>query len=269
MSTIGFIGGGNMAQALIKGLRGAGLYKAGDILVSDIRPQRLEYLKQQYDITTVENNSDIARRADIVVLAVKPQNIDEALEQIKDSIRTETLIISIAAGVRISKITKLLGKVAVVRVMPNTPALIGEGASALFANEQAASRLAQTEKIFAAVGQVVVIDDEDLMDTVTAVSGSGPAYFFLLTEEMIKAAQGLGLSEKIAKKIVLQTFKGAALLAEQADKNGETVQQLREKVTSPGGTTEAALKVFAESEFGSLVSAAIKQARNRGKLLSK
>ncbi len=152
--------------------------------------------------------------------------------------------------------------------MPNTPALIGEGASALFANDKAKPMIERAKVIFSAVGETVIIEDEDLMDAVTAVSGSGPAYYFLLTEEMIKAAVDLGLSEDVAKNLVLQTAKGAALLAASADAQGENPAKLRQKVTSPGGTTEAALKVFAEGRFGPLVGSAIKKARDRGRELS-
>jgi pyrroline-5-carboxylate reductase len=177
-------------------------------------------------------------------------------------------VISIAAGVKVEKITGSLDDVAVVRVMPNTPALLGEGASALFANNKAKSRLEEALKIFSAVGKAVVVDDEGLIDAVTAVSGSGPAYYFLLMEEMTKAGIELGLPEEVSKDLVLQTAKGAALLATERDKEGESPAELRRKVTSPGGTTEAALKVFAEGDFGPLVQAALKRACERSKELS-
>jgi len=162
----------------------------------------------------------------------------------------------------------VLGDVAVVRVMPNTPALIGEGASALFANDKAKPMLDEAKTIFSSVGKAVVVDDEDLIDAVTAVSGSGPAYYFLLTEEMIKAACELGLPREVAKNLVLQTAKGAALLATEADKKGESPAELRRKVTSPGGTTEAALKVFTASNFSQLITDALTAARDRSRELS-
>jgi pyrroline-5-carboxylate reductase len=152
--------------------------------------------------------------------------------------------------------------------MPNTPALISEGASALFANDKAKPMLAQAMAIFSSVGKTVIVEDEDLIDAVTAVSGSGPAYYFLLMEEMIKAAVELGLPEPVAKDLVLQTAYGAGLLAIEADKNNETPAELRRKVTSPGGTTEAAIKVFVEGNFGLLVQAALKRACERSKELS-
>ena len=269
METIGFVGGGNMAEALIKGIITARLYKPENIFVSDIRPERLNFLAKEYHVQPVDKNANLAAKVDILVLSVKPQNMTEALESVKDAIKQEMLVISIAAGIRTAKIAAALGDMAIVRVMPNTPALIGEGASALFANDKAKPMLQKAKSIFSAVGKAVVVDDEDLIDTVTAVSGSGPAYYFLLMEEMIKAASQLGLSEDIAKDLVLQTAKGAGLLAVEADKKGESPAELRKKVTSPGGTTEAAVAVFAQGKFGPLIAAAIKKAHDRSQQLSK
>ena len=269
MSTIGFIGGGNMAEALIKGIVAAGIYAPENVLVSDIRAERLEYLTDKYGVTAAASNSELAAKVDILVLSVKPQKMTEVLEDLKGAIVAGTLVVSIAAGIKAANITAVLGEMAIIRVMPNTPALIGEGASALFANESAKPQLEKTLKIFSSVGRAVVVDDEDLIDAVTAVSGSGPAYFFLLMEEMVKAAVELGLSESVAKDLVLQTAKGAGLLAAEADKNGESPAELRRKVTSPGGTTEAAIKVFTEGKISDLVSAAMTRARDRGRELSK
>ncbi|MFZ0033814.1 MAG: pyrroline-5-carboxylate reductase [Sedimentisphaerales bacterium] len=278
MSIIGFIGSGNMAEALIKGIiaarRGAtasqraALYKPTNIFISDVRQERLKHLAMKYKVKPASGNSELASRADIVVLSVKPQNMTEVLESIKDAISGKKLVISIAAGVKTSRIADVLGNVAIIRAMPNTPALIGEGASALFANKKAKPMLKKAKAIFSAVGQAVVVDNEGLIDAVTAVSGSGPAYYFLLMEEMIKAAGKLGLPDDVAKDLVLQTAKGAALLAVEADGRGESPAQLRQKVTSPGGTTEAALKVLAKSKFGPLIETAIKKARDRSRELS-
>ena len=146
--------------------------------------------------------------------------------------------------------------------------MIGEGASALYANERAKSLLEQAVSIFSSVGKAVVVDNEDLIDAVTAVSGSGPAYYFLLMEEMIKAGVELGLPEDVAKDLVLQTAKGAGLLAVEADKNGESPAELRRKVTSPGGTTEAALKTLAANEYSRLITDALTAACDRSKELS-
>ncbi|MHC4124292.1 MAG: pyrroline-5-carboxylate reductase [Planctomycetota bacterium] len=265
METIGFIGSGNMAEALIKGIIEAKIYRPANIYISDIRGERLGELAEKYGVTTIKRNSELAEKVDVLVLSVKPQNIDEVLEEIKASVKDEMLIISIAAGIRVSNISGILGDKAIVRVIPNTPALICEGASALYANERAKGKKEQAKLIFDSVGEVVLVDDEGLIDAVTAVSGSGPAYYFLMIEEMIKAAVELGIEEEAAKKLVLQTAKGAVLLAAGA----ESPAELRRKVTSPGGTTEAAIKVLVEEDFGGLISKAIKRACQRSKELSK
>jgi pyrroline-5-carboxylate reductase len=268
VETIGFLGSGNMAEAFIKGITGAQVWRPEDTFVSDVRPERLSYLKERYKIMTVESNEELAHKADIIILSVKPQQINEAMESIKEHLREESQIISIVAGVRIQRISDLLGDRPILRIMPNTPLLIGQGAIAIFANEKGQDLAVKAEAILACVGKVFMVENEDLIDVVTAVSGSGPAYYFLLMEEMIKAGIALGLDEGTAKGLVLQTAKGAALLAENADNEGESAGQLRKKVTSPGGTTEAALKTFAQGEFGKLVSEAIKKACQRSKELS-
>jgi pyrroline-5-carboxylate reductase len=268
MDMIGFIGGGNMAEALIKGIISAKLYPPENIITSDINPRRLEFLQSQYKIRTAADNAELARCVDTLVLSVKPQSMAGVLDNIKDSVDPDTLVISIAAGIKTKMLESALHNVGIIRVMPNTPALIGQGASALYAADRAKPMLRMAQRIFEAVGIVVFVDEEDLIDAVTAVSGSGPAYYFLLMEEMINAATELGLPHETAKKLVLQTAKGAALLAVKSDEQGETPEQLRKKVTSPGGTTEAALKQFSDGNFGQLVNAAIKRARDRSMELS-
>jgi pyrroline-5-carboxylate reductase len=268
MDKIGFLGGGNMAEALIRGITTAKVYSAENIFVSDVRPERLEYVVKEYHVQPAYTNASLAAEVDTLVLSVKPQSMSEALESVKEVFKPQTLVISIAAGVKVAKISAALGEAAIVRVMPNTPALIGEGASAVYANEKARPMLGKAEQIFSAVGKAVVVDDEDLIDAVTAVSGSGPAYYFLLMEEMIKAAGELGLAEEVAKELVLQTAKGAVLLAVEADERSEPPAELRRKVTSPGGTTEAALKVFAEGNLGPTIAAGIRRARDRSRELS-
>jgi pyrroline-5-carboxylate reductase len=268
VETIGFIGAGNMAEALIKGVINAKLYSPENIFISDIKDERLKFLSDEYSVAACEGNGELAAKVQTVVLSIKPQNMTDALESIKDSIDGEKLVISIAAGIKIGDIAAVLGDIAIVRVMPNTPALIGEGAGALFANERAKPLLKKAVDIFSAVGKAVVVDDEDSIDAVTALSGSGPAYYFLLMEEMIKTGIRLGLPDDIAKDLVLQTAKGAGLLAVEADKNGESPSVLRRKVTSPGGTTEAALEVFKEGRISELISAAINRAYERSRELS-
>jgi pyrroline-5-carboxylate reductase len=268
MEKIGFIGSGNMAEALIKGMIGGGTFKASDIYVSDVRAERLDFLADEYGVRKAAGNKELASEVDILILSIKPQKMAEALESIKGAVKKGALVISIVAGVRVGKIAAALGDRPIVRVMPNTPALIGEGASVLFANEKAKPRVSEALAIFSAVGKAIVVGDEGLIDAATAVSGSGPAYYFLLMEEMIKAGCELGLPEQVAKELVLQTAKGAALLAAERDEAGESPVELRRKVTSPGGTTEAAMKVFAEGNFSALIRAGIKRARDRSAELS-
>lgn len=268
MDTIGFVGSGNMAEAMINGVLKANVYRPGKVLVSDIQPERLRYLREHYGVRTAEDNAELASKADILVLSVKPQNMSEALQSVKGVIKPEALVISIAAGIKTINIAAVLGDVAIVRVMPNMPAWVDEGASVLFANEKAKTRVEIARLIFLSVGEAIVIEDEDLLDAITAVSGTGPAYFFLLMEEMIRTGIELGLPEDVARDLVLQTGKGATLLAEKTAEEGESPAQLVKRVATPGGTTEAALKVFAANNFSRLITDALTAACNRSKELS-
>lgn len=268
MNTIGFIGSGNMAEAIIKGIISANLFSPAQVIVSDINKERLACMQTLYGMKVAENNCNLVENSDIVVLSVKPQTMANALADMKGTVYKNKLFISIAAGITTAFLAKNLGDAAIVRVMPNTPALVGEGASALYANENAKSRLDEAKSIFDAIGKAVIVENEGLIDVVTAVSGSGPAYYFLLMEEMIKAAVKLGLEEKVAKDLVLQTAKGSAILAIEADKDNQSPATLRKKVTSPGGTTQAALETFEAGAFGNLVEAALKSACDRSKELS-
>ncbi|MBC8378524.1 MAG: pyrroline-5-carboxylate reductase [Planctomycetes bacterium] len=268
MKTIGFIGGGNMAQALLEGVVKAGLFKAGNIWVSDVRQERLDALKAQYGIRTTTDNVELTKQADIVILSVKPQVMSDVLMSIANTLKPDVLVVSIAAGITTASICAELGEVQVIRVMPNTPALVAAGASGLYNATATEENLKAALDICSSVGKAIVVKNEDLVDVVTAVSGSGPAYFFLLMEEMIKAGIELGLTEVDAKTLVLQTAKGAALLAEAAQANGEGPAILRQKVTSPGGTTEAALKIFSEKGISEMILQALTAARDRGQQLS-
>lgn len=264
--TIAFIGAGNMAEALIRGLLSSKTARPGQIIATDVRPERLEQLHRAYAIHTSADNAKAAAKADIIVLAVKPQQMDAALKDLKSEISNLKLVVSIAAGVPTARIERELGgEPRVVRTMPNTPALVGAGAAALcrgrFATE---ADLATAEQILSAVG-IVVRTDEEHLDAVTALSGSGPAYIFFMTEAMIAAGVEAGLSEEVAKRLAVQTVFGAGkLLAE----SGELPQELRRKVTSPGGTTEAALKVKMERGFAKIVAEAIHAAARRSRELS-
>jgi len=265
---IGFIGSGNMAEALINGVLKASVYRPGTVYVSDVRLERLEYLREHYGVRTAADNRELAGEVDVLVLSVKPQNMKEALESIKNSINDHVLVITIAAGIKTSLISSILGDVAIVRVMPNMPAWVDEAASALCPNEKAKAKVEKARLIFLSVGEAIVLDDEDLLDTVTAVSGSGPAYFFLLMQEMIKAGIELGLTDDDARQLVLQTAKGAALLAEKAAADGDMPDQLAARVATPGGTTEAAFNVFLDRGFSETVSTALRRATERSRELS-
>lgn len=268
MNTIGFIGGGNMAQALIEGVLKAGLFAPASVWVSDVRTERLAELLEKYGIQTSEDNAQVVRQARIVILSVKPQTMGQVLEGVAGKFQPGALVISIAAGIPTSFIRQKLGDVQVIRVMPNTPALVGQGASGLYAANASKEAADEAVKIFASVGKAVRVDSEDLINAVTAVSGSGPAYFFMLMEEMIRAGVQLGLDEKTACELVLQTARGAALLAEAAAATGEGPADLRKKVTSPNGTTEAAIKSFKARGFDPMVLEALTAARNRGRELA-
>ena len=257
-----------MAQALIEGVLKAGLYKPENVWVSDVRPERLDELKAQYGVQVILDNRELAALSDIIVLSVKPQVMADVLGGIAGKLKKGVLVISIAAGITSGAIRSKLGDVQTIRVMPNTPALVGAGAGGLYNASASKENLNTALDILNSVGRSVVVENEDLMDAVTAVSGSGPAYFFLLMEEMIKAGVELGLTEEAVKTLVLQTAKGAAFLAESAQQRGEDPAILRQKVTSPGGTTEAALKVFAEKGISKIVKEALTAARDRGRELS-
>lgn len=253
---IAFIGAGNMAEALIRGLLASKTLPASHIIAADVRPERLEELRKAFGIRTGKPE------ADIIILAVKPQQMSDALAQVAG----EHLLISIAAGITTSRIEKEMGgKPRVVRVMPNTPALVGAGAAALCKGRYATDDdLATAETILGAVGTTVRVE-EKLMDAVTALSGSGPAYIFYVTEAMIKAGVQAGLSEELAKKLATQTVFGAAKLLAESD---ESPASLRQKVTSPGGTTEAALKVMRDRKLAEIFVDAVAAAAQRSRELS-
>lgn len=266
--SITFIGAGNMAEALIRGLLNAKTISARQITATDLRAERLAQLGDQYGIHTEEDNARAVASADIIVLAVKPQQMTDALKTLgaADRNTVQPLFISIAAGVTTVRIENALdGSPRVVRVMPNTPALVGEGASAIAGGQFAtAADLNVAETILGAVGLVVRVE-ESLMDAVTALSGSGPAYIFYIAEAMVAAAQQVGLSEEVANQLAVQTIKGAGqLLANSHDSAAE----LRRKVTSPGGTTQAALTVMEERNLKTIFADAINAATKRGQELS-
>ncbi len=269
MSKIGFVGSGNMAEAIVKGIISKSLFSEKNICVSDISSERLEYMKKTYGVSAYNDNAQLVDDCDIVVLSVKPQVMADALGDISGVNLDDKLFVSIAAGIRISKIEQFLGDVAIVRVMPNTPALVATGATAIFANKKAESKRSRVYEIFSAIGDVVVVEDEGAIDAVTALSGSGPAYYFLLMEAMVKAGVEMGLDEEIATTLTLQTALGAAKLAKEAMLSGDSPAVLRERVTSPGGTTQAALEVLYDRGVDRIIVEAINRAKERSVELSR
>lgn len=266
-SRIAFVGGGNMARNLIGGLVRAGAPSA-HLAVAEPNADLRAALAGEFGVATHANGADAARGADAVVLAVKPQVMKTVCTSLRDAVAARRpVIVSIAAGIRIDQIAAWLGgDLAIVRTMPNTPALIGAGAAGLVANAHANAaqrRLAQS--ILEAAGLAVWIDDETLMDTVTALSGSGPAYFFLLVEALEDAAVAQGLPRDTARALAAQTCLGAGRMLRE---DGEAPAVLRQRVTSPNGTTQAAIESFEASGLRAVVARAVAAATKRGQELS-
>jgi pyrroline-5-carboxylate reductase len=254
-----------MGEAIIAALISKKLCKPANIAVSDISEPRRQYLKQKYGVAVTADNTEAVKNKDVVVLAVKPQNISEVLAGLKDSLKTDQIILSIAAGVRIATISNGVGHSKVVRSMPNTPAQIGLGISGWTATKDVTDKQKEMARtILGAMGKEIYFDDENTIDIVTAVSGSGPAYVYLFAEALIQGAVGLGLKPKDAETLVLQTMLGAAQLMNQSDKSPA---ELRRNVTSKGGTTERALQTFEQSDFAGIVAKAVIAAYQRAKEL--
>lgn len=263
--TIGFIGAGNMAGSLMRGLLAKGR-DPSSLLAADIDPARLERLERGHGIAG-GSSRDVAERADILVLAVKPQHVRQACADIAPAGRGR-LVVSVVAGAPLARLARWLGgEAAIVRCMPNTPALVGRGAAALFADGRASpAQRDAAAALMGAVGLAVWVEREEDLDAVTAVSGSGPAYFLLLMEAMEAAAREMGLDGRLARDLVRHTAAGAAELALAGD---EGPAALRRRVTSPGGTTEAALRRFEEGGFEELTRAALHAARTRARELER
>lgn len=258
-TNIAFIGGGNMARSLIGGLLEDGM-PATQIWVADPNAAALHNIQADFAVHTTSNNNEAAQHAPVVVLAIKPQLAKTVAQELAPAIRqSRPLVISIAAGIREGNLRLWLGEgTAIVRTMPNTPALVRSGATALFANNAVSKEQKNlAESILRAVGMTIWVTDEDLMDAVTALSGSGPAYFFLVMEALESAGVQLGLPRETARLLTLQTAFGAAKMALESN---EELAELRRRVTSPGGTTESAIHVLQnrglETAFGEALLAA-------------
>ena len=259
---IGFIGAGNMASSIIGGLIEQGV-PASNIRASDPNEESLQQLAKLAPVTTGADNSEAVSGADVVILAVKPQVMATVTSDIREAVNSQgAMVISIAAGITLASLEAGLGETTpIVRCMPNTPALLRSGATALYANEAAAAEQRElAETILAAVGTVCWVGEESLLDAVTALSGSGPAYFFLFMEAMSQAGQELGLDPQTSRALAIQTGLGAALMAAEGDVE---LEELRRRVTSPGGTTAAALQCFEDADLRGTIESAMRAAAGR------
>ena len=263
--TIAFLGSGNMAEALVKGLLRAHVAEPGEIICSDRREERGPELTQRYGVRFTRSNRDAVERSDIVMLSVKPQVMNKLLDEIAPALDQKKLVISIAAGVPIAAIERRVGHgVRIVRTMPNTPALVGAGATALSGGEHATEDdLRQARALFDAVGKTVEVD-ESLLDAVTGLSGSGPAYIFLVIEALSDAGVKVGLPRATAQELAAQTVLGSAKLLIET---GEHPGRLKDQVTSPGGTAIAGLHTLEAGGLRTTLMNAVEAATNRSREL--
>lgn len=268
MSKIAFLGAGNMAEALINGLISSGVYRSGDVIAADISSQRLEHLSSKYDIKITDKNNKAAKQADIVVLSVKPNHILNVLEGINSELTPEKIVITIAAGISTSSISQALEhKTKLIRVMPNTPALVQAGASVIYCNENVTSKEKdRVLKIFESIGLALMVQDEGLMDPATGLSGSGPAYVSIFIEALSDGGVKMGLPRDMAHKLAAQTVYGTAKMIIEGDTHPA---QFKDKVSSPGGTTIEGVHHLEKGGFRSSAISAVEAATRRSKELSK
>jgi pyrroline-5-carboxylate reductase len=265
MMKIAFIGGGNMGEAVLAAVLAKNISTPADINVGDISEERRRYLEKQYGVSVTEDNRGAVGGRDVIVLAVKPQQLNEVMGGLKGCLEPSQLVLSIIAGAKTGTLSHGLSHDRIVRAMPNTPAQVGAGMAAWTATAGVNDEQKGWAKaILGATGREIYLDDEECLDMVTAVSGSGPAYFYLLVESLTDAAVAIGLSREDAEGLARQTLLGSA---ELLGKSGRGPAELRRSVTSPGGTTERALKVFEEGGFARLVEQAVKAAYERAKEL--
>ncbi len=260
---IGFIGGGNMAEAIIKGMRRHSIKGMRDIIVSEPREERRRYLEDNYSVKATPSNREVVQVSNIIILAVKPQNIAEVLKEVSDLVDEDKTVVSIAAGIPLSYLKQELKTRKLIRAMPNTPAVVQEGVTVMslcecFSDED----IATVREIFMSIGKVITLP-ERYMNAVTALSGSGPAFIAYFIEGMMRAGERLGLGPDVARELAIQTLLGTALMIE----TGMPPEKVREMVTSPKGTTEAGLKAFEEKGFNDIVYYALKRACERSEEL--
>ena len=265
-TVIGFIGAGNMAYALIKGLL-SDSFEAKNINVSDANPELLEKRSSELGVTAQPDNVSLLNNSDIVVFAVKPQVLSVVCHELKNKASTDQLFVSVVAGIKSKDINRWLGgDFALVRTMPNTPALFQSGVTGLYANELVNDlQKKSVNLLLSAVGECFWVNEENLLDAITAISGSGPAYFFLMMQSMKQAAMALGLDEDTADALSIKTSLGASIMATNSGKDSRT---LRAEVTSPNGTTQSAIETFQDQNFEGIVAAATRAAYDRARELS-
>ncbi len=266
-STLGFVGGGNMGEALIKGLLNASILPPERILAFDVSKSRLRYLNDRYRITVCKSIDEVTLQSDTIIVAVKPQNMDAVLDNMTPHLAHAPLIISIAAGITIERMSRVLPQATpLVRVMPNTPALVQEGASALARGEHVSEeQMGFALEIFNAVGKAITVE-EKWMDAVTGLSGSGPAYVLLLIESLVDAGVLMGLPRSTSKELVLQTVLGTVHMVQETEKHPA---ELKDLITSPAGTTVEGLKVLEERAVRGALLEAVKVATLKSRELGK
>jgi len=262
---VAFIGGGNMGEAMLSAVLGKGLTTAESISVSDISKSRCQHLEQKYGVAVTSDNRLAIDKSDVVLLAIKPQNLAEVMAELNGQLKPTQLVLSIIAGAGVDTLCRGMNHTCVVRAMPNTPAQIGEGMSVWTATaEVTEQQKGWAGAILGATGKEIYVDEEKYIDMATAVSGSGPAYIFLFVESLVEAAVSIGLPRDMAEELVLQTMLGSAHLVQ---KSGKRPSELRRMVTSPGGTTEQALLQLQEGEFSDLIMKAVVAAYDKAKRL--
>lgn len=262
-----FVGGGSMGEAILKVALDTGLLAPSQVTVSEILPPRRQELAASYGVGVTGDNAQAARRADIVVLAVKPQVLPAVLGDLRGRIPTGAVVLSIVAGARLDALRSGLQHEAIVRSMPNTPAQIGQGMAVWTATEETSqAQCAQAEAILQAMGKAIHVQDEKHIDMATGVSGSGPAYVFLIMEAMIDAAVHMGLPRPVARELVLQTVLGSVLFAQES---GLHLAELRNMVTSPGGTTAEALYRMEKGGLRAVIDEALRAAYEKSRQLGK
>lgn len=262
---IALIGGGNMGEAMLAAVLERGLSTPEAVGVGEVREERRQHLKNSYGVAVTASNREAATSKDVIILAVKPQNLAEVMAELNGCLEPTQLVLSIIAGASVNSLCQGLSHNLIVRAMPNTPAQVGAGISAWTATAGVTEeQKGWARAILGAMGKEIYFDDEKYLDMATAVSGSGPAYFFLLAESLIDAAVHIGLPHKEAEELVSQTMLGSAHLVQ---KSGKKFAKLRRNVTSPGGTTAQALQVFEEGGFSDLVKEAVRAAYKRAEEL--